>query len=440
MDTPCSSRSNVWQCFDSEVTTEKDGNGFSIRKKTGKCKLCSATFDIKRGNTSNLWAHLERNHITKYTQIAPQKLQQTRLSAKVTPKSSQPSILAAFQKSVPYEKNSKEQKERTRAVLDFITSTGLPLSTLEKPKFIKMLKVFDPRYVAPSRRSATEDSIPKMYLEKKSEIEKSIQANKSSVIPMFSFTTDLWSSAILDPYISLTIHYITAEMELKKHVLETKYIPDKHTGVNLAQAIEELLGYWDLTTDHMACITTDSASNMIRMADVGEMNRLPCFGHLLHNAVSKSIGSSVIAETTKKLKRVVAYFHQSQGRRKKLEADQIKSGKGVAMLHGPCPTRWGSTYLMYQGIEKYLTEIKRVVVADDSSLVPSPDEDRVIAIVVEAFSELSEMTDQLSGDKSVTVSGVLPMVRLIKTLKYAKLKYNEGLEYRSTVYEYIEEK
>ena len=150
--TPSSSRSTVWQCFDSETTMERDAStGFTIRKKTGKCKICTSAFDIKRGNTSNLWAHLERNHFAKYTQFASQKLQQSRLSTKGTPTSSQPSIKAAFQKGQPYEKNSREQKDRTKVVRDYITSTGRPLSNLEQPKFIKMLKLFDPRYTLSSR-------------------------------------------------------------------------------------------------------------------------------------------------------------------------------------------------------------------------------------------------------------------------------------------------
>ena len=90
-------------------------------------------------------------------------------------------------------------------------------------------------------------------------------------------------------------------------------------------------------------------------------------------------------------------------------------------LHGPRPTRRGSTYTMYQGIKASLPEIKRVVVEHDSSLVTTPDEDKIINTVVEAFNELNDMTDQLSGEKVVTVSAVLPMARLIKSLQYSKL-------------------
>ena len=139
---------------------------------------------------------------------------------------------------------------------------------------------------------------------------------------MFSFTTDLWSSAVLDPYISLTIHFMTAEMQLERYVLETKYMPDKPTGVNLAPAVKELLAIRDFTKEHMMCINTDSAANIICMADAGGMCQLPWFGHFFRNAVSNRMENSTIQATTKKLRRVVAHFHQSHGRRKKLEAEQ----------------------------------------------------------------------------------------------------------------------
>ena len=86
--------------------------------------------------------------------------------------------------------------------------------------------------------------------------------------------------------------------------------------MNLDAAVEELLECWSLSNDNMTCIANNNAENMIRMADVGAMRRLPCFGHILHNAVKHSMGSSEIVETTRKLKRVVAFLHQRHDKRR----------------------------------------------------------------------------------------------------------------------------
>ena len=79
--------------------------------------------------------------------------------------------------------------------------------------------------------------------------------------------------------------------------------------MTLDAAVEESLECWSLSKDNMMRITTDSAANVIRMADVGGIRRLPCFGHILHKTVKHSMGNSETVETTRKLKRVVAFFH-----------------------------------------------------------------------------------------------------------------------------------
>ena len=59
-----------------------------------------------------------------------------------------------------------------------------------------------------------------------------------------------------------------------------------------------------------------------------------------------------------------------------------------------------------------------MVVEHDFSLVTTHDEDTILDAVVKAFNELNEVTDQLSGEKVVTIRAVLPIVRLIKSLLY----------------------
>ena len=59
-----------------------------------------------------------------------------------------------------------------------------------------------------------------------------------------------------------------------------------------------------------------------------------------------------------------------------------------------------------------------MVVEHDFSLVTTHDEDTILDAVVKAFNELNEVTDQLSGEKVVTIRTVLPIVRLIKSLLY----------------------
>lgn len=324
--------------------------------------------------------------------------------------------------------------------MKFIVSDGRPLSTVDSPNFIQMLKTFDGRYTLPSRRSITDEELPHMFMEICTKIQQVVEDNKTDFLPMFSFTTDLWSSCTMEPYISLTVHFVTADFQMMKYVLDTRYIPDRHTGVNISIALNELLAEWKLEEKHILAFTTDSAANMIKMAEEARLMRIPCFGHTLHNAVTKALETPFVKEVTGKLKRIVAYFHQSHQRQRLLEKELVSEKKSAVHLISSCPTRWGSTYDMYERIYKNLAEIKRVVVNDACHLVLTADEDNVVAMVVEAFEELSLMTDSLSAEKSVSVSAVLPMIKLIKDLQYKPLKHNRSRELLEMVTDYFDEK
>ena len=49
----------------------------------------------------------------------------------------------------------------------------------------------------------------------------------------------------------------------------------------------------------------------------------------------------------------------------------------------PCTTRWGNTY-------ELVAEIKKVVVIDRANLVTTPDEDKLLKLLVEALEQLKD--------------------------------------------------
>lgn len=432
-----------------ESSTEKCNGplGASKTTKHAKCKRCGKNFMCNRSNTSNLWTHLEKNHIDDYVRLVQSKLPKTKKVAASSTTAScqkQTDIRSLFEKSTPYAKDSKEHQDITDSIVNYIAADGRPLSTIDSVAFRSMISALNPRYVPPSRRRLTENEIPKLYLKKKRTIQKEINDIRSGSydLAMFSFTTDLWSSITMEPYMSLTMHFIDDNFQLHKYCLETKYIPDTHTGVNLAMALSELLASWELTVkDDLMVITTDSASNMIKMGTEAQVTRLPCFGHLLHNGVRKSLEDDEVKKVTAKLKRIVAYFHQSHRRQRKLDAELAKEGKSTTHLISECPTRWGSTFKMYECIRANIKEIKRVLVDDSSHLVPYASDEEVINSVCEALSELSSMTDGLSGDKTTTCGMVLPMVDVIRGLKDDEnLQHDRSRTLRNGIYDYVNSK
>lgn len=435
-------RSAVWQAFD-KLTKQRMVDGILKNYKIAKCKYCPKEIEIERSNTTNPTSHLETTHYSVWMKLFPNKVPRKSKSASA---SGTPDIRHALVKGLPYETDSREFRERTNAVLNYITSDGRPLSTVDSIPFRSMLAAFDSRYKLPSRRTISDTYLSKSYSDTRSCIQQLITSAISSGqgVPMLSFTTDLWTSSIQEPYISLTVHYVDAAFVMKAHTLETQYIPDRHTGVNLALTMKDLMESWGIGANDMRVITTDSAANMVKMGREGGFDRLPCFGHLLHNAVCNALNDDrkrpQVKKCTQKLKEVIAYFHQSHHRQLKLKEELELENKPSVRLVADCSTRWGSTYNMYESIRKNLNAIKKALVVGDSGKVPNKDDEVLINGVCEALQPFAVMTDSLSGESQPTASSVLPMVQIISTLRYEKHLTPFSRELRNDIYDYFQNK
>lgn len=50
-----------------------------------------------------------------------------------------------------------------------------------------------------------------------------------------------------------------------------------------------MLRNWELPLEKLVAVTTDNGSNMVAAATAANMRRVPCFGHVLHNAINKAL-------------------------------------------------------------------------------------------------------------------------------------------------------
>ena len=91
---------------------------------------------------SNLLSHLWANQAIIHTQIK-EKGHQTGTALSLA---YQPTLSESVEKSQEYDKKGKRWMELTEAVTYYIVKDGLPVYTVEKPGFKKLLKAFDKRY------------------------------------------------------------------------------------------------------------------------------------------------------------------------------------------------------------------------------------------------------------------------------------------------------
>lgn len=139
----------------------------------------------------------------------------------------------------------------------------VPIYNVERDGFEKMIDTLDKRYSIPSRNYFSYVALPAMYKKVQTVVEAEVQQ-----ADYFSATTDLWSSRTMEPYMSLTVHFIATDFTMKSKCL---------------------LGSWSLEEEKMACITTDNGSNIVKAISINNWTRLQCFGHRLHLVIGELV-------------------------------------------------------------------------------------------------------------------------------------------------------
>ncbi|XP_076876677.1 E3 SUMO-protein ligase ZBED1-like [Brachyhypopomus gauderio] len=288
----------------------------------------------------------------------------------------------------------------------------VPFRTVEKSAFKAMLQAFDKQYVLPNRKYFSQKAVPALYQTVKEGIIRDLKE-----VYHFSMTTDIWSSVNMMPYMSLTIHYLNANWELQSKCLETLFIPESHTGDNLAEALRSSLQEWSLDEGKLACITTDNGANIVAAVRKLGWQWLNCFGHNLHLAVTNALKSEKdrTARAIGLCRTLVTTFSQSWQKKRKLIKEQAELNLPQHCLVVDCSTRWGSTQKMVERVLEQCPAIKRVL--DDrrsQHLIPTWQDVEVLESVNAALKKVADFTDALSSETMVTASSLKPVLQLLR--------------------------
>lgn len=125
-----------------------------------------------------------------------------------------------------------------------------------------------------------------------------------------SLTTDLWTSSTMEPYITVTAHYITDTWKMKAQVLCTSIMPKRHTAANIADHLTQIIKEWGI---RVFCTVNDNARNMNLAMKLCEMfpKDLGCTRHSLQLAIKQGLVLPDIAKAIDSARRVVRHFHHS---------------------------------------------------------------------------------------------------------------------------------
>ena len=118
-------------------------------------------------------------------------------------------------------------------------------------------------------------------------------------------TSDGWNSRTNHSYISVTLHFINNDWELKHFLLEAGEIIEQHTAVNLAHYSVEVIARWNLPATHISAVVTDNASNITDAIARLEWKRLGCFSHTLQVSLHKALNLLAVSRAIGQVKCVL---------------------------------------------------------------------------------------------------------------------------------------
>ena len=400
--------SPVWKYF----ALECDEQGHFKSKDTIICRLCSSEVIAKGGNTSNLQSHLRVYHPSHYAEL-PKKVQgeKDKISKRID--KSQPTITNTLEKLKKYDHSSKKWKELTDSVTYFLAKDMLPVHTVEKEGFQKLVRTFDSQYHLPNRKYFSNTAIPTLYASTRDKVSDSI-----SIAKHYAATTDLWSGVTSTLYMSYTVHFIDQEWNLRSWCLQTLLIPQDHDANTLADAMVETLDNWGLVPCNQVCLTTDDGSSIVCAASQClKWNFLSCFGHNLHLAVVNAMKDDQrVARAFGVCHNLVELFANSWKKKHELHEAQLQLKLPNHSLVSDCATWWGSTVKMVARVLEQEKAIRQVIGTDHktSHLLPTQGDMDVLQSVHSAIKDLAEFTDTLSGEDRVTLSALKAVLYLLK--------------------------
>ena len=291
----------------------------------------------------------------------------------------------------------------------------------------------DPTFQLPVKKTI------RKYLDIEYQEKKETVRNLLSQQPSVALTTDIWSSRARQGYITVTSHFIDEKWNMRRGVLATHYMPESHTGENIAKRILEFL------IKEVAGISHDNAANMKLAARQLDVPSTLCFGHTLQLAIQEGLSHPTTTECLKSCKALIMHFNQrplATTALKTRPGELTRDGIDFPKLQQDVPMRWNSTYFMIQSLLKNKgpiglvlgdREVTKAVLATKLEL--RKEDWQLLEQIVECLRPFDVATKQMSAELYPTLGSVYPLVRGImkRHLKKGEEEEREVAFFKSKV-------
>lgn len=272
------------------------------------------------------------------------------------PSRKQPTLLDVLKGKQPL--SEKRERALNQKVTEMVALDLQPYSFVEDRGFKALMNEAVPGYNLPSRTKLSRVLVPRLYDDTRARVKAELRKAFEDGTSTLAFTSDIWSSRANESFISLTCHFVTVSFEMKRFTLNTRHLPESHTALNIAAALEQLCAEWEIPTDCVKYVVTDNGRNIRAAARTLPWRQRACFAHTLQLAISDAKSCTpAIVQLCKKARAIVGHYKHSPAAQKRLHDVQRQLNKEVLHVVQDVETRWNSQYLMFSR----LLELKEAI-------------------------------------------------------------------------------
>ncbi|XP_065177356.1 uncharacterized protein LOC135808138 [Sycon ciliatum] len=308
-----------------------------------------------------------------------------------------------------------------------------PLNIVNDDGLTRLLRFMEPRFNVPSRTH-----IASVVKRKHSDGKEEVKARMKSARRV-AVTTDGWTSKAVRSYSTFTAHFLDDNWDLQSVVLGTRPLDDRHTAVNIAAQLKEIVEEFGIS-ERVVAIVHDEARNMVAASTLlqadsdSDVQGVVCAAHMLQTCLRHALDSSKpVQKLLAEGRRLVGHFHHSSHATAQLNAQQVSHAKENKLtlqqplrLMQDVTTRWNSMYYMLRRLLELRPHVNSVLV--DTAKTPKADHRALLLKekrwataeqLMEVLAPSEKATRLLSGQKYLTISCVMPVVMSLHTMALA---------------------
>ena len=415
---PQPSRSPVWRFFD------KLGNSGKA-----KCKFCEN--EISCGNTSAMINHLKVNgHEKVYSEYEALTKKDKKRPAEAESSTPPPTKQARID-SFTQKLNSNIEHNLDEAIVEFLGETFTAIRIVDHPSFKKMFQVLNDK-VKVKGRTYYSNLITQKAQDIRNELHAIIEFLKDQ-LNTITFTTDLWTSINGDPFMCLTLHFITKDWKLYRFTPYIRPFPQKHTGHNISLSLDQMIEELKLDrSDFLLVSVNDNAANMKLGLQLSRyLEEYNCDIHTLELVIKDAFkNNDKMLDLLKKCQKICNYSHSHLGSRDLREAC-TKCEIPLKKLVNPPNTRWCGFHATLKSILEMKYPLMKIFEDCDnwSDMVLNPADWKLIESAAYFLNLFRETVLMFEAEATPTMHLVVERIYTLNSILHDFIVRNNNQSY-----------